>query len=202
MKSSKFTSILILIGFVFLITTYGQQKDRLITYNQFAKWEPLKIVQMKIKDKPVKFGEYLVEDDDWLKGFSIELENTSDLPINYLEIELSIPKTPNKMPNNATERMKYGVYPPPPGMPPRVKPSQPPLQPGERVTLSVNYESLQRLLNFAGHQGSVVHVIVRSATAIFPHEIKWYKGGIFRPDPKDPRRWVQCHRNSADKLRC
>lgn len=46
------------------------------------------------------------------------------------------------------------------------------------------------LLNSAGLQGSVRHVIVRVGTVIFPDETMWDKGGIFRRDVNDPRKWV------------
>jgi hypothetical protein len=192
MKLLRFATILILACFIFLVPVFGQPRERKITLN-IAKNPPVRIMLIRVNNQPIDFVNSragLVENDDWLRGFSIEIENVSPFPINYLEMELAIPKDANTMQKNAADILAYGTFPSLPGQPPRVNPSQPPIPPGGRLKLSVNYESLLRLLDSAGLQGSVLHVIVRTGTAIFPDGTMWSKGGIFRRDPNDPRKWV------------
>lgn len=126
MKLFRFTTLLMLVSFVCLITAFGQQRERIVQLN-IAKNAPLRIVVIKVNNKPVNIREPFVADDDWLKGFSIEVENISPFPINYLEMELAIPNPPNTMLKNAADILAYGAFPSSPGIPSRVNPCNAPL---------------------------------------------------------------------------
>jgi hypothetical protein len=190
MKLFRFMLILMLISFIFSTLIYGQQKDREIKRTVW-KNEPIKIVKIKVRNKAVKLKERFVEDDDWLKDFSIEVENVSSQPIIFLEIELSFPQDKDGMPPApATELLSYGVIPLPSGISPNIKPSEPPLKPGDRATLKVvSYERLQELLNYAGHSKSIGEITIRIGRSIFADGKMWNREQIFERDPNDPRRW-------------
>lgn len=185
MKPYKFMLILILIIIVSLITVLGQQKDRIIKHTVW-KGEPVEIKKIKVKNKVIKLKETFVENDDWLKEFAIEIENTSDQTILSLELQLSFSKDENGMPKApATEILRYGV------ISPNVKSSEPPLQPGERIVLTLdNYDSLRALLDYAGHSKSIGEVTVRMGRVIFADGTMWYKGSLFKRDPNNPNRWI------------
>lgn len=187
---SRITKIII-VSFVFSISIYGQQKDREIKLT-VLKNEPIKVVNIKIKNKIVKSKEKFLENDDWLKDFLIEVENISGQTINYLEIELSFPRDQNGMPRApATEILKYGVFPPLPGQTPYLNPSEPPLHPGNKTIVGVaSYEELLALLDYAGHPRSIQEIKVRIGRVIFTDGTMWSGGSIFRRDPNDPKKWV------------
>lgn len=65
----------------------GQKKEKVLRHRKFPV-EPIKILGVKNIRKALTLGRKSVEEDDWLKGLSIALKNTSDKTISFIGIEL------------------------------------------------------------------------------------------------------------------
>jgi hypothetical protein len=69
---------------------------------------PVEIVSIKLKGKDVAAGEKINGDDDWLKGLSFTVKNTSDKPIAYVAISLRF-EQPTHMVRVFVFTLSYGV---------------------------------------------------------------------------------------------
>ncbi|MFN2510189.1 MAG: hypothetical protein ABR568_01950 [Pyrinomonadaceae bacterium] len=54
--------------------------------------EPIKILNLRTKNKAVELGKKFSEEDDWLKGLTVTVENVSEKHISRIELDLSFPR--------------------------------------------------------------------------------------------------------------
>jgi hypothetical protein len=158
--------------------------------------EPLQLVDLRIgtqsvknhirprfRDKKSNVGLDRVvfkEQNDWFKRMSITLRNTSTRPvyglIAYLYFKPAGHSMIFSMPLTASRGLRND-----------------PLQPGAEIELTVspNYMNLtvENLKHF-GQDANRTDVTFSLDTVMFSDELHWNRGGLVRPDPATPNKWV------------
>lgn len=177
-------------------TTHGaaQQHQERFLLREKNRDEPLRIKAIKGKKGAITVGQKFLDDDDWLKGLSFNLENISGKNIIYLELELDFPKS-NDDPPPLLYSIKYGLRPLLDGSLAADAPPQ--IKPGEEIELGISeseHENLQRLLAQLGYPKSVKQVVFTIGAVIFDDLLMWNTGRLMRRDPDDPKRWVPLNR--------
>src|SRR5205823_834494 len=51
-------------------------------------------LKLKTKGKPIEWGKKFFEDDDWLKGLTVTVQNVSNKAIARIELDLTFPRPP------------------------------------------------------------------------------------------------------------
>jgi hypothetical protein len=171
----------------------GQQPDKVIKKESWPK-EPVKIAKLKIKGKDIGLDEKFLSDEDWLRGFTLSLENISSKTILFMEIEVLFPRPQEH--RTAQEppllyRLHYGQQPPLPG---EVLPSgeMKRIRPGETINIVLtdeNYSDIKSLLGELDYPVNVGKVSVSIGSIIFEDETMWRGGSILRRDPNNPNNW-------------
>ncbi len=192
MKVSK-TITSIFISFSFLITAFGQQKDRTI---QIHKWrnEPIKILSVKVDNKEIESNEKFVSDNnDWFSGLTVEIENTSNKKIANIQIAIDFPTETGLKGSPARDYIAYGT-----SELSEPNASQPPLKPGEKAVLKIeNYRSLREFLDNVGHSKDLKELRLSIDSVLFTDDTKWVAGQIFIRDPDNPSIWRPEKRQKA-----
>lgn len=168
----------------------GKKEDRIITKYTWRN-EPLEISSLKIKGKLTKLGLKSMEDDDWLKGLTVTVKNSSNKTIVFIELNLEFPSpaSSDKEPP-AVDHLMYGNYPQPPGEVATSHPDQPPLPPGEKASLTLtDYDGLRDFLLQTKKQTSIKELEISINEVVFDEGMKWNGGQMFRRDSNDPNRW-------------
>jgi hypothetical protein len=187
---------LLLVSMSMFVSTFhglaGQVKEREIKKLNWPK-EPVKIGKVKAKGSVVTIGEKFRADDDWLKGLTFSVKNSSDKTITYLEIELSFPREKSAPEDpDAHDRIIYGQYPVLPGETATLHPDQPPIRPGDTVDIILkDYEGIREFLNNTHYPLSISRLEVSVGDVVFDDGTKWSGGGLFRRDPHNPGGWFR-----------
>jgi hypothetical protein len=170
----------------------GQDKEREIKKMNWPK-EPVKIGKLKAKGAIIALGEKFHAEDDWLKGLTFSVKNTSEKTITYLEIELSFPRDKSAQAEpDAHDRIMYGQYPALPGETATPHPDQPPIRPGETVDVVLkDYDGIRDFLNQTHYPVSIKRLEVSVGDVVFADGMKWSGGGLFRRDPDNPGGWMR-----------
>jgi hypothetical protein len=179
-----------------LLTARGvapQEHERFLSRERNQN-EPLRIKAIKGKKGAITVGKTFVDDDDWLKGLSFNVENISEKNIICIAIELEFPKS-NDDPPPLVFPIEYGLRPLLDGS--ILANAPPPIKPGETIDLSFpdsEYENLQKLLAELKYPKSIKHAVFTIRTVIFDDLLMWENGRLMRQDPNNPRRWVPLNR--------
>jgi hypothetical protein len=173
-----------------VIAAPQRDKERIVKKKSWRN-EPLEISKLKIKGKLADLNKKFVEEDDWLRGFSVEVKNTSSKTITYIELDLEFPALSGSTGERPSlDHLLYGEYPAPPGEATTPHPDQPPLLPGETANLTLtDYDGLREFLNQTGKPASIKQLDIGISTVIFADGMKWEGGQIFHRDPDNPNRW-------------
>lgn len=169
-----------------------------------APHEPVEITKFKLKGIPRGFGQNFTDDDDWLRGMTLTIRNTSNKPIVYLEISLDFPRPENQSPDQYLPFMsalRYGYYPVLNAPLPPDAPS--PLMPDEKAELKLtdaDYNSLMATLKALDYPASLKRIELTVSTVIFNDDTGWRLGTPTRRDPNKPDRWVNARRSSASSI--
>jgi len=171
--------------------TVGQTQERILKKGPFPN-EPLNVVSIKVRGKPVESDKKFVEEDDWLKGLTIKLKNVSNKPIIFIEISLRFPATeerPDGPEPSYVRTLRYGREPSPDAL---TLPDQPkPVMPNDTVEINLtdeDHETINAALVQLGYQRSkYVKMLLR--TVIFDDDTMWRAGEILHRDPIEPGRW-------------
>lgn len=107
---------LVFITSIYLQPSFGQVgegQDRIIEAPSFSN-EPVKISELKAKGREVRAGEKFKDSNDWFKGLTIKIRNTSDKPVKYVSVLISFPrpkeqKEAGRLPFG--EQLTYGFSP-------------------------------------------------------------------------------------------
>lgn len=153
------------------------------------------IVRLKVKGVPVEFDRKITADDDWLKGLTVTVKNTSLKPITYLEVELELfgkeDEASGRLP--VVYPLSYGTYtgntPAPDG-----PPASEVIEPGGLADITLTdevYASLLMTLSASGYPVTMKHVQLTVTDVIFADGSRWYKGMTLRRDPANPAKWLK-----------
>jgi len=149
--------------------------------------EPLAIFNLQIDGKPISFDENFLAGDEWVKGLSFDLKNTSGKVITHFQIGIRLPAPQPDKPGGLVHMMAHGSYTALPGVEPTVR-----MMPGDEIHATYSdksYESFKRMRNHIGLT-NVAQVTVGIDVAMFEDNTMWRHGELLRQDPSNPRRWV------------
>lgn len=171
----------------------SQGQDRSIRKLKLPK-EPVEISSVKNKTRKLKLDEKFLADDDWLRGFTVTLVNTSGKNITSLSVELTFLRPAGHETSGE----------PPLGYPMRFNPSpfQPEyalrdksrvVKPGETIDLVLRddeYEGIKRFLEQLNYPGGARRVEIMIHTVGFDDGTAWAAGTRFHPDADKPDKLV------------
>jgi hypothetical protein len=184
------TSTALLCVMVLLNVVFAQSSNRNRVVNKLTQaGEPIEITKLKVKGKPLNFNREFSDDDDWVKGLTVEVKNVSGREIIYLQIELDFPVDDSDA-RVFVVSLEYG-YPPEEG---DVAPVTKPLQPVEVVTLSATSGVADALKREIREKGSGNALKMNKADIYvnqvwFDMNTVWGMGTIFERDPTDKKKW-------------
>jgi len=156
--------------------------------------EPVHVNKVKLKGKPAEFGKPFSDaDDDWLKGFSVNLTNSSNKDIVFIELTLTLfgkeegltpARTPLAYPvlYGESEGFLDGST------------TAHPVRPNESIDVTLSdeaYDELKQMLLTDNYPTIFRHVDVRLDKVIFADGTVWYKSYYFYRDPNNPKRFIR-----------
>lgn len=180
----------LLVGASLTVWGTAPQKQGRILVKRSWRNEPTKVTKVKVKGKDIKPGENFLDEDDWLRGLTIRMKNTSvGKSIIFIELILDFSDDPDDASAPAWT-IFYG-HPTPATASASVE--RKPIPPGESVDLTlsgVEYDNLREFLGQSGHAGSVKKVEVTLGQVVFDDGTRWSAGRLWRKDPDDPDGWT------------
>ncbi|HEV2860822.1 MAG TPA: hypothetical protein VGX48_07450 [Pyrinomonadaceae bacterium] len=194
--------LLVAFPFVFVTSAYfqassgqaGEEQDRIIEVPSFSN-EPVKISELKAKGRRVRAGERFKESNDWFKGLTIKISNTSDKPVNYVSVRVIFPrpkeqKEAGRIPFG--ERLAYGFSPvdlkgladsgPAPSIPP-----------GESIELILSekyFNEYAGVLKRLAFPDAIKRIEVILQEVGFEDGLLWSGGDFWRSDPNNHNKYV------------
>jgi hypothetical protein len=150
--------------------------------------EPIKLVKLQTKGQTVELGKAFSEEDDWLKGLTVTVENVSDKPVAQIVLTLSFPRPagPSETIPTFTEDISYGRD------PSEISGAETEKQilPGEKVDIKlreVTLPAIKGALTQLGYPEKTTHVQISVYTVTFNDGTMWGADTILYPDPTDPK---------------
>jgi hypothetical protein len=118
----------------------GNQHDRLIDTEGSWPECPIKIVSVGTSRRKVVMGKPFQDDDDWMKGLTVRVLNSSGRPLTHIEVHIIFDRAPEQAGQpRADWDLSYGANPfefkPDEEIPP---PLEPLIQPGATQTLELS----------------------------------------------------------------
>ena len=182
--------LLNLIGVAMLLPVIGfaQGQERVINKLSW-RTEPIKILKLKTKGKPIELGKNFLEEDDWLKGLTVTVQNVSDKPIARIVLDLSFPRPEGTSETISTfsEKLVYGLDP----SDAQDAGAQKQVLPGESVDvklLEANLPFIKAALVELGYPEKITRARIMVEFVTFTDGTAWNGGDILYPDPTDPKR--------------
>lgn len=174
-------------------TRASSQKERKLVKTNW-KGEPVQVKGVKLKGRAAEFGKAFTDaDDDWLKGFSLRVTNTTNKDIVFIELELTFFEKEEKL---TFSRTPVG-YPVSYGSPEGIfddSTGAGPVRPNESAEVTLadeEYEKLKEILINNDFPMVFHHVDVRLDKVIFADGVLWYKSYYFFRDPSNPNRYIR-----------
>ena len=159
--------------------------------------EPARIIALKTKQGIIEVGEetvvkkILTNDDDWLKGLSLKVSNTSDKSINFVSVRLTFVRQKDDAASDEAPLMHSITY----GRNPfHLKDlslaNQNKIPSGGFLDVSLSddtYEVIKRVLKKLGYPASIKQIDLLVEVVGFDDGTVWEMGNLLRRDPKDAK---------------
>lgn len=150
--------------------------------------EPFQLVSLKVKGREVGVRRKFVGDDDWLKDFEVEVKNTSEKQIVYLEVEIIFPATETLL-HRLIASLRFGRMPESPEETASLKG----LAPGKSAKLVFDEQLFENVMgdlsSKTGGRYAYDSVEIRVGMTVFGDDTMWSEAQIMRRDPTTPGRW-------------
>jgi len=183
---------------LYAVSALPQQQERLIKRLSLEKDEPIVILQMRVRDRPVFSGEKFAADDDWLKHLVITVSNVSNQRILFISIRLQFPRPPGSQEKLSISDIPYGN---------RALETRPPteaerlvgLAPGQTADMQLTakrFDDMRQFLMATGYGTSIDRVHLNLNSVIFEDDTMWNSGDIFHRDQNEAGRWNPPPRSS------
>ena len=168
----------------------SQHERKLVKSNW--KDEPIQVNRVKVRGRAAEFGKAFTDpDDDWLKGFSLNVTNTSNKDIVFIELSLTFFGHEEKF---SRTPVGYPVfYGSPEGIFDGATEARP-IRPKESVDVTLTdeeYEKMNEIFLSNNYPTTFRHVDVRLDKVVFADGAVWYKSYYFYRDPSDPNRFIR-----------
>lgn len=196
MKMKMFSISAVLISLSLPVIHLAQQEQyRIIEKHSFAN-EPIKITLVKTKKGVVKLGEkFSSVDDDWFKGLTIRVENSSNKHVNYISILIVIKRPQDQeLAGQAPfgEALRYGVSPFQSQGSAPLKPAEN-IAPGGSIELALSdqsFEDNKAILKRFKFPDSVSHIELSVQEIGFEDGTVWSAGELWRRDSDNPDKLI------------
>jgi hypothetical protein len=143
-------SIFLIKGIYALGTAQSREQPERLVEQKLAPNEPVKILAVTNKKGKLKIGSRFQDDEQWLRGLTLEITNAHHKPIQFVGIELLFPRAKGRTEPPVSTTLTYGQdISSRTSAPNEVKP----LLPGQSVNLALtdsNHESLREILRNQG----------------------------------------------------
>jgi hypothetical protein len=166
------------------------------------KNEPVKLLDVRVGNKPVKFGEDFEDQDDWLADLSLRFKNNTDKTIAYISVGLRIWDISNpQLRLNFPLTLGRDISFTPPRAPSMPIVSNASFRPQARLLIKFYDDKYLRLkevtkrLNFNG----VGEVKIAIDRVVFEDGTMWQFGTMMYRDPKNPNNWLVADTTDAPK---
>ncbi|HEX8653207.1 MAG TPA: hypothetical protein VF708_20505 [Pyrinomonadaceae bacterium] len=174
------------------ITQQGQ--ERLLKKESWPK-EPVKIVGVKAAKKSLKLNEKFLADDDWFKGFTVRLINTSGKNITYISLRLLFARPEDGETAKDPPYVYSLTYGRDPSLP---KPSTTSNSPqtvlaGKSIDIALPdewYDSLKQGLKELKYPASIKRMEIALEEVAFEDGTMWSAGQFWQRDPNNSDKWV------------
>jgi hypothetical protein len=137
--------------------------------------EPVQIVSIKVKNRPVEFGKAFAGRNDWLGGLKLVIKNTSAKSVSWARVALNFRREKS---SSMSDVVTYGI-----GRwdIDKLRGGAPPLKPGETAEVSYpleQYQSIREILDGMGYPRSIAEIEVSVDQVIFVDqpELMWIEG--------------------------
>lgn len=172
----------------------GEEQDRVIKVPSFSN-EPVKISELKAKGREVRAGEKFKDYNDWFKGLTIKIRNTSDKPVKYVSVLVSFPrpieqKEAGRLPFG--EQLTYGFSPVDTKAAEGSSPT-PSIPPGESIELVLSekyFDEYTRVLKRLAFPDAIKRIELTLQEVGFEDGLLWSGGEFWRRDPNNHDRYV------------
>ena len=167
---------------------YAQTRERMIDKESWRD-EPIRIIKLKVGGKDAEIRKKFQADDDWLKAFSVKVQNISGRPIARIVLRLDFPR-----PDRRSDEPMYNtnlVF----GREP-TESNRDELkltQPSEFAELKIpeaNLPFIRTGLRDLGYPEVVDRVRLILDSVIFADGSVWAAGDMLYPDPSNPTKKI------------
>ncbi len=206
MSFLRLTIIVAILGFITLLAhdlltkaeIVGQKQDSVLKKKEWSN-EPIEITTVKAKGKTIALGESHSCDDDWFRGLTVAVKNTSKRTVVFIDLAITFPATEGSTGEHAaSDHLLYGNYPAAPGETATNHPDQPALLPGDNATLVLaDYEGTREFLNKVGKPRTIREIEISILDVIFDDGTKYSGGQMWKRDPNNPNIWIPESREIA-----
>lgn len=202
MRSLLRLTLLAAFSLVFVTSIYfqagsgqvGEEQDRIVEVPSFSN-EPVKISKLRAKGREVRAGEKFKDSNDWFKGLTIKISNTSDKPVNYVSLLVTFPrpkeqKEAGRLPFG--ERLTYGFSPVDLEGPAGSGPA-PSIPPGESIELALSeeyFDEYTSVLKRLAFPDAIKRIEVTVQEVGFEDGLLWSAGQFWRRDPNNHDKYV------------
>jgi hypothetical protein len=176
--------VVMLLQFVVL----AQKEERLIDKESWP-FEPIKIVRLKNnKYTRIELGKSLEQEDDWLTGLTVTVQNASNKAIARMVLELGFPRAEGPSSDQPTYVVDM-IY----GRDPADSTTEvlELVQPNERAEIRLpeaNLPLMKADLKTLGYTGHILRARIKIGSVTFVDGSMWSAGELFYPDPQNPKR--------------
>jgi hypothetical protein len=167
----------------------AQLNGKIVTQNLRRPDQPIEIIELTTNGKVTKLNKEVDASEEWLKGLSLKIRNTSDKPIVSFYLTFILPDTESSGNPPLALPIHYGAS--PPGAP-RSGIGEP-LEPNSTIDISITdqmYAILKPKIESIMPLRNLNHLQVGLDLIIFDDDTAWSAGELMRRDPNNPRRWV------------
>lgn len=179
---ASLVALLVLLGFS---QKQEQAQERAIDKLSW-RTEPIKILALKTKGKSIELNKKFLEDDDWLSGFTVNVQNVSSKPISRIEIDLSFPRPESAAAEDKPIYRLAMVY----GQEPSLNATtQEQVLPGESVDVKLpkaNLPFIKNALESLGYPVKLTRARIMIDAVTFNDGTTWDGDKILYPDSNNP----------------
>lgn len=193
MKRNKLTGLLLNVAIIVTIlpaATFAQQTDRTLKKMSW-RTEPIRILKVKTKNKNVELGQRFSDDDDWLNGLALSVQNISNKAIARIELSLAFPP-----PKGSAADKPYLIIPMGFGREPDTSPTaevQELVLPGEKVEIKLpaaNFSTINTGLKQLGYPEKITQAEISVKSVTFVDGSEWSGDEMLYPDPNNPKKKI------------
>ena len=169
-----------------------QQGQRKSVTEAFATNPQFKISKLRIGSEPREFGEEFDETDDWTRRLSFEIDSIAAKPITFVQINLKFPDTLSTG-NIMVYTLGVGNR---PGASQVASENPLYLKPGDKMKIDVanDYSQLEKFIRVRHSMKDIRKVELEVGFIGFEDGTAWAAGDFLRPDPNNPRRYINVGR--------